>query len=75
MTLDKILVSDWRQAWKWLSVQISALLVVWASIPADQQAAILALVGLDQSKLVGLMGVAIIIGRLVAQQQKQAAAE
>jgi hypothetical protein len=73
--MKNILIADWRESWKWLSVQISTLLIIWASLPEAQQSAILSLVGLDQNKLVGLMGVAIIIGRLVAQQQKQAAAE
>ena len=73
--MSKFLVEDWRDAWKWLSVQISSLLIVWASIPIEQQNAVLNLLGLDQSKLMGIVGVAIILGRLIQQQQKQAAAE
>ena len=73
--MSKFLVEDWRDAWKWLSVQISSLLIVWASIPIEQQNAVLNLLGLDQSTLMGIVGVAIILGRLIQQQQKQAAAE
>lgn len=71
--LASILVEDWRQCWRWLSVQFSLAMVAWASLPAETQAAMLALVGLDQGKLVGLMGVAIILGRLIDQQRKQPA--
>jgi hypothetical protein len=67
--MSKFLVEDWRDAWKWLSVQISSLLIVWASIPIEQQNAVLSLLGLDQSKLMGIVGVAIILGRLIQQQQ------
>ena len=72
--MKNILIADWRESWKWLSVQISTLLIIWASLPEAQQSAILSLVGLDQNKLVGLMGVAIIIGRLVAQNRQPAPA-
>lgn len=71
--MKQIIVQDWRDAWKWLSVQFSLAMVAWASLPAETQAAMLALVGLDQGKLVGLMGVAIILGRLIDQQRKQPA--
>jgi len=67
--MSKFFVEDWRDAWKWLSVQISSLLIVWASIPIEQQNAVLSLLGLDQSKLMGIVGVAIILGRLIQQQQ------
>lgn len=70
MMMKNVLIADWRDSWKWLSVQISTLLIIWASLPEAQQAAVLSLVGLDQNKLVGLMGVAIIFGRLVAQNRK-----
>lgn len=72
--MKNVLIADWRESWKWLSVQISTLLIIWASLPEAQQSAILGLVGLDQNKLVGLMGVAIIIGRLVAQNRQPAPA-
>lgn len=67
--MSKFLVEDWKDAWKWLSVQISSLLIVWASIPIEQQNAVLNLLGLDQNKLMGIVGVAIILGRLIQQQQ------
>lgn len=73
--MSKFLVEDWRDAWKWLSVQFSTFLIIWAALPADMQNAILGLFGLDQSKLMGLMGVAIIVGRLIQQQQAKVPAE
>ena len=45
----------------------AAVLVVWATLPIDTQAAILALFGLSQSTLTALMGLAIMVGRLVKQ--------
>ena len=60
-------VSDWKDAWKWLSVQFSALMIIWASLPLETQTGILALFGLNQSHLMGIMGLAIIVGRLVKQ--------
>jgi len=36
------LVADWKDAWKWFSVQalvvIAALPVIWAALPADTKA-------------------------------------
>lgn len=71
--MNQFLVPDWKDAWKWLSVQFSTLMIIWANLPAETQAGILSLFGLNQSKLIGLMGVAIIIGRMIAQGKNSAA--
>ena len=65
--VDAVLVRDWKGAWKWLSMWFAAVLVVWATLPIDTQAAILALFGLSQSTLTALMGLAIMVGRLIKQ--------
>ena len=61
------LVENWRSAWRMLSVQVAALAVVWGSLPADQQAAILALVGVGPERVPLVVGVAMIVARLVNQ--------
>ena len=33
-------VSNWRDAWRWLSMQLIALATIWESLPADAVAVI-----------------------------------
>lgn len=68
------LVDDWRAAWRWLSVQIAALAVLWGILPPDQQAAILDFVGVPASRVPAVLGLAVIAGRLLAQRQPAPAA-
>ena len=35
------LVSNWRKAWKWLSMQFIALALVWETIPDDVKLSVL----------------------------------
>lgn len=67
------LVPDWRQAWKWFSVQILAIImvlpVVWVGLPADVKAWV------PQSwqiPILVLLGAGGIAGRLVDQKPKEA---
>jgi hypothetical protein len=61
------LIPNWRKAWRMLSVQIAALLVVWLALPIDTQAAVLSYVGVSKDSMTGIMGILIIVGRVVAQ--------
>jgi hypothetical protein len=61
------LIPEWRKAWRMLSVQIGALAVLWVALPATTQAAVLDLLGIDAQHLPGLVGLAVILGRLIAQ--------
>jgi hypothetical protein len=61
------LIPEWRRAWRMLSVQVGALAVLWVALPAETQAAVLRLLGIDAQHLPGLVGVAVILGRLIAQ--------
>jgi len=65
------LVENWKQAWRWFSVQSLALIValptVWAAMPADAKAFIPA--GWGTWVLAGL-AVAGLIGRLIDQEPK-----
>lgn len=50
-----------------LSVQVAAVAVVWGSLPPDQQAAILGLLGIGHERIPALMGLAVIIARVIDQ--------
>ena len=62
------LVRDWRQAWRWLSVQALAISAAvpgaWLAIPEEWRAAMPAEWLAGAAVVIGLMG---IIGRLVDQ--------
>ena len=62
------LVADWTAAWRWLSVQAGAVVVLlpvaWAALPDETKAII------PESWLpwiVGTVGVCVVVGRLVDQ--------
>ena len=61
------LIPEWRKAWRLLSVQIASAAVLFGSIPAETQAAMLDLVGLQPSRLPAVLGLLMIVGRLLAQ--------
>ena len=61
------LIPNWRSAWRMASVQISLLAVLFAALPEDQQAAILALLGVSPERIPGVLGLAIIAARLINQ--------
>ena len=58
---------NWRSAGRMLSVQIAGVAVVFSALPADQQAAILGLLGLSPAQIPGALGLAIIVARLIDQ--------
>ena len=63
----KILIPEWRHAWRFLSIQIGAIAVLWVALPADTQAAILDTLHIDRAHLPGILGLAVIVARLIAQ--------
>lgn len=65
-----MLIPDWRRAWRMLSVQVAAAAVVWGSLPPEQQAAILSLLGIGPERIPALLGVLFIVARLVKQPEK-----
>lgn len=62
------LVSDWRTAW---SVRVGALITVFGLLPPDQQVAIIAAIGIDQTRVPAVIGAIFLISRLWAQPPKQ----
>lgn len=61
------LIPNWRSAGRMLSVQIAAAAVLFGALPVEQQAALLALLGIGPERMPALLGLAIIVARLVAQ--------
>lgn len=61
------LIPNWRSAGRMLSVQIAALAVLFGALPADQQAALLALLGVGPERIPALVGLAVIAARLINQ--------
>lgn len=68
-----ILVSDWRDAWKWLSVQFAALIAAWPLVPEDAQATVVSsiasVVGIEVS-VPTVLAFMVILGRVLAQGSK-----
>lgn len=66
------LVPDWREAWRWFSVQalgiVMALPIVWAGLPSDIKAWVPASWHVWVLVAIGAAG---IVGRLVDQKPKQ----
>ena len=61
------LIPNWRASWRMASVRIAALAVLFSALPADQQAALLQLVGIGPERLPGLLGLAGNLGSGVIQ--------
>jgi hypothetical protein len=67
--LDRWLVEDWTKAYRWLSVQIATLILIWSQLTDSQQAAILGLFGWTPDNLVGVLALLAIVGRLLSQRR------
>jgi hypothetical protein len=65
------LIPDWRRAWRWWSVQTSALIVVWVALPPDTQAALVSLFGFPTEKVPGVLAVLCVVGRMLQQPAKK----
>ena len=65
------LVEDWRQAWRWFSVQaiaiVTAFLAVWAVFPEDLKAVLPA--GWTKAVAIAVLLIGL-LGRLVQQPRK-----
>lgn len=68
----KILIPEARSAWRMASVQIATLAIVFGALPADQQAAILALLGVSPERIPACLGLALILARLIDQPRLRA---
>lgn len=60
-------IENWRQSWRMLSVQVAAVAVAWSAMPADAQAAVLAVLGVGPERVPGIMGLLVIVARLIDQ--------
>lgn len=69
-----MLIADWRRAWRMLSVQVAAAAVLFGALPADQQAAILTMIGIGPERIPALMGLGVILARLIDQPKTRDAA-
>lgn len=62
-----ILIVDWRRAWRMLSVHVAAVACTIGLLPPDQQAALLAALGVAPERLPLALGVLFLLARLVNQ--------
>jgi hypothetical protein len=60
-------IPNWRNAWRMLTVQISAAAVVFGSLPVEAQGAVLDAVGVSPARVPAVLGVALLVARLIAQ--------
>ena len=79
-TLDRYLVPDWRDAWRWWSVQLQAVYAVLAALFADGAMIALGLAGVTSSDrlritLMAAVGLMWFIPPVVARLHNQGKAE
>lgn len=67
LRLTITLTANWRRAWRMLSVQAAALACAVGLLPADQQAALLATIGVPEHRLPLALGLLFLAARLVGQ--------
>ena len=63
------IVDDWRASWRWLTVHLTGVLIVWSSLDPKTQADILG--GWVPPERVPLvLGVLILVGRYIKQRRE-----
>jgi hypothetical protein len=66
------LIPEARKAWRMFSVQMASIILIWSTLPADSQAAVLGLVGVPSDAVTGILAVLVILGRLIDQPKTRA---
>jgi len=64
------LIDNWHAAWRYITVQLGALMVTWGLLPLEQQSAILSIIGLPAERVTAVLGLMVIAGRVVSQSPK-----
>lgn len=64
------IIAEWRRAWRYASVQIGSAAALFGLLPADQQGALLAAVGMRPDQLPLVMGLAFIAARFWKQPER-----
>ena len=64
------LIPEATKAWRLLSVQVAGAAVLFGALPADQQASILAMIGIGPERTPALLGLVFIAARMVKQPEK-----
>jgi hypothetical protein len=54
------------------SVQMASIILIWSTLPAESQAAVLGLVGVPSDAVTGILAVLVILGRLIDQPKTRA---
>jgi hypothetical protein len=62
-----LFIDNIRGAWKLFSVWAASLAVVWGMLPADQQRAVLDLLGIGPERMPAVLGVLFILARIIKQ--------
>lgn len=62
-------IPNWREAWRYASVQVASAAAFFGLLPADQQAALLDLVGLGPERLPLVLGLLFIFARLLQRNE------
>ncbi len=60
-------IPNWKRAWRMFSVQASAVIVAWVTLPTEQQQALAGLVGMSPDAVPGILAALAILGRVVDQ--------
>jgi hypothetical protein len=61
------LIPEWRRAHRMFTVQLGLVFTAWGALPAEMQAAVLELLGVPVNRVPAILGLAVIVGRVVAQ--------
>jgi len=67
-----MLIPEWRQAPRMLSVQFTALLVGWLALPDATQLQILVMLPITKDQATGLLAILSLFGRVKAQPKLHA---
>jgi hypothetical protein len=65
------LVSNWKRAHRMFTVQLGLVFTAWGALPAETQAAVLDLLGVPVNRVPAILGLAVIVGRVIAQASVQ----
>lgn len=65
--MKDLVIPQWREAPRMLSMQLAAAAVVFGSLPADAQASMLAAIGVPAQRVPAILGVLFMAGRMLGQ--------
>lgn len=66
------LIPEWKKAWRYMSMHVASVAIVFGLLPQDTQASMLEVVGVPANRITAVLGLIFMFARIVQVKQPKA---